>query len=156
MCIRDSIYTDASKTNDRCSIAFHSPHHLEIQGQFNISNMTPVYSYKAELTAIFLSLKCVHKLGSHLNYNISIISDSKTVIQDISNPLFKRNTTSTLIIIFSRNLFQYLVHFQNCEINYIWSCGNPWKRASGLSCPHNTPIPTKLVPFYCHEGSHQF
>jgi len=28
------IYTDASKTNDRYSIAFYSPHNLEIQGQF--------------------------------------------------------------------------------------------------------------------------
>ena len=26
------IYTDASKTNDRCSIALHSPHHSENQG----------------------------------------------------------------------------------------------------------------------------
>jgi len=77
--------------------------------------MTSIYI--AKLTAISLSLKCVHGLGSHLNYNISIISNSKAVIQDIAKPLFKQNTTP--IIIFICNLLQYLMHFQNCKINFI-------------------------------------
>jgi len=44
------IHTDASKTNDRCLIAFYLPHNPEIQGQFNIPKMTSVYM--AELSAI--------------------------------------------------------------------------------------------------------
>jgi len=104
----------------------------------------------AELTAIVLSLKCVHKLGSHLNYNISIISDSRAAIQNICKPFFKRNTTP--IIIFIRNLLQYLMDFQNCKNNFIWVSGHagiPRDKTllpTQLPHPHNTGthIPTVI------------
>jgi len=44
------IYSDASKRDDYCSAAFYSLQYVGIQGQFNLSNSTLVYS--AEFSGI--------------------------------------------------------------------------------------------------------
>jgi len=57
------IYTDASKRNDSCSIAFYSPHLPNFQSQRNLHPLSPVLS--AELIAIYLALKHLQQLNPY-------------------------------------------------------------------------------------------
>jgi len=57
------IYTNAPKTNDRCSIAFYSPHNPEIQSQLDIPELFSVYM--AHFLTIYLSLRCVLEHFTH-------------------------------------------------------------------------------------------
>ena len=108
------ILTDASKADRQCSIAFHSPAPTCFKKQFNIPLQSSVYT--TQLTAIYLALRYTITLDLR-NSHIPMISDSQMAIQNITKPLFKRQVTP--LILFIRDLLQYLLHFYNCKTNFI-------------------------------------
>jgi len=48
-----------------------------------------------------------------------IISDSQTTIQNIAQPLYRKEVSP--ITIFIRNILQYLMHYQNCKATFLIS-----------------------------------
>ena len=53
--------------------------------------------------------------------NILIVFHSKAAIQHITKSLYKRKVPP--IIVFTRNILQYLMHVHKCKINFIWMLG---------------------------------
>jgi len=86
----------------------------QIQGQFNISKLTSVCM--PELSAIYLSLRCVQKLGSPRTFYsfLTLKQPSR-----ISPNHFPNEKPHRLLYSFVIYVFQYRSHFQNCKTDFI-------------------------------------
>ena len=113
------IFTNASKSNTHCATAFYIPQLNATKQQHILFPHTSVYS--AELIAILLASRSLQRLYPPTYSRAIVISDSLSAIKSIAHPSNKRKTPP--LILYKRNILQYLLHFHNCEINFTWVPG---------------------------------
>jgi len=102
------------------STAFYILQRNALRRQFILHPTTTIYS--AELLTTYLALCHFQKLKYISDSQTTIISDSQSAMKSLTHSLYKRRTSP--IILHIRNILQFLLHFHNCKINFIWVPGH--------------------------------
>lgn len=109
------IFTDASKTTERCTTAIFNSNSGEYK-RHELFSETNILA--AEQLAILLALHYCSQISIPEQSNVLIITDSLTAVKNICRPLYKH--TSDTIILRIRNYLQHFTIGKLCHISFLW------------------------------------
>jgi hypothetical protein len=112
------IFTDASKTSERCAVAIFNIGNKDVR-QVELFPDSDIL--EAEQTAIFLALHYCIQIILPYHSKILIVFDSLSAVKAICPSPFKRN--SNQIILHIRNLLQHISLTRHTCVSFLWTLG---------------------------------